>query len=146
MTDPKPASAQIDDLMTGLRRTLDTVRSGRPADDPGAAPMTAEHEEADGRIKVVVSSGRVVSMELDPRVRRMESDELAAAITSAINAAFDNLGGKAREAAAEDPASEVDTEALSEKLDRLQDASVRQMAMFEQAMSQVVARLMGGRS
>lgn len=145
MTGPNPPSEQIDQLMTGLRETLAQARAGRPAEDPEAVPLKGTHGEDGAQIKAVVSPNRIVSLELDPRTRRMDSEELAAAIVAAINGAFDDLGGKAREAAGNE-ASDVDTEALSEKLDRLQDASVRQMAMFEQAMSEVVARLMGGRS
>ncbi|GLZ80244.1 hypothetical protein Afil01_50510 [Actinorhabdospora filicis] len=145
MTGPNPPSAQIDQLMTGLRETLAQARAGRPAEDPGTAGLQGKHGEDDAQIKAVVGPNRIVSLELDPRVRRMDSDELAAAIVAAINGAFEDLGGRAREAAGEE-SPDVDTEALSEKLDKLQDASVRQMAMFEQAMSEVVARLMGGRS
>ncbi|MEV0649375.1 hypothetical protein AB0I28_29375 [Phytomonospora sp. NPDC050363] len=143
MTSPNSESARFDALFTGLRETLEAARAGQPPADPDAVPIQGESGEDDTQIKAVVAPNRLVELTLDPRARRLDSEELAAAILKAVNDAFADLGAKAK-AAAEEADTEVDTEALGEKLNRLQDASVRQMAMFEQSMAEVVAKLMGG--
>lgn len=144
MSSPNSESARIDQLFTSLRSTLEQARAAGTApvaDD--AEPLEGRTDPDDSQIQVVVSANRLVELKLDPRMKRLDTEALAAAILEAVNQAFTDLGGKAQ-AAAEELAGDTDTEALGTKLDKLQDASVRQMAMFEQSMAEVVAKLMGG--
>lgn len=145
MSSPNSESARIEQLFTNLRSTLEQARAtGTAPVAEDAEPLEGRSDPDDSQIQVVVSANRLVELTLDPRVKRLDTEDLAATILQAVNAAFADLGGKAR-TAAEELAGDTDTEALSTKLDKLQDASVRQMAMFEQSMAEVVAKLMGGR-
>lgn len=147
MSSPNSESARIDQLFTTLRSTLEQARAAGTAPAPAegeAEPLQGRTDPDDSQIQVAVSANRLVELKLDPRMKRLDTDDLAAAILKAVNEAFADLGAKAQ-AAADELAGDTDTEALGAKLDRLQDASVRQMAMFEQSMAEVVAKLMGGR-
>ncbi|GIG70251.1 YbaB/EbfC family nucleoid-associated protein [Phytomonospora endophytica] len=146
MTSPNSESARIDQLFTTLRSTLDQARAAgtAPPPDTDVEPVQGRTDPDGGQVQVVVSANRLVELTLDPRVKRLDAEDLAAVILKAVNDAFTDLGENAK-AAAEEIDVDPDTEALGAKLDRLQDASVRQMAMFEQSMAEVVAKLMGGR-
>lgn len=59
------------------------------------AEVRGAGESADGRIRAeVMPGGLLESLELDPRVRRMDSEELAQAIVDAVRAAAEDATAK----------------------------------------------------
>jgi DNA-binding protein YbaB len=131
----------VERLFGQLQRTLESMRSREPdggaAGDP--AQVRGEGEAADGRVTAVVAgSGRLESLRVDPRLMRSDSFVLCEHIVTAVNAALADFRGKATAAA---PLGAADPEALAGQLRDLQDQSVRQMASFGQAMTEVLARL-----
>jgi DNA-binding protein YbaB len=133
---------EFDRMLQETRKMLDGVRSGAAAPpDQDAPPAEGNGEAADGRVKAVaVTGGRLKSIELDPRMMRLASAELAEHIVTAVNAALADLRAKAT---AEDAA--IDPEALARHVREVQDQSLRQMAMFTQTISETVARINQGR-
>jgi hypothetical protein len=90
-----------DEVARLLRETREEVESllADPAvsEEAGAAggpPVRGEGEAMDGRVRAVVAQGRLESVELDPRAKRLSSDELGEQIKTAVNAAFDDLMAK----------------------------------------------------
>ncbi|GAA2711899.1 YbaB/EbfC family nucleoid-associated protein [Actinoplanes palleronii] len=127
-------STQVDQLMAQMRQTLDTMRPGpQEADVPRE---DAVGEAADGQVRAVMRAGRLDSVRLDPRVMRLASEDLGEHIVSAVNAAL----AAAQQPAAGVPAT-VDPARLAEQLREVQNASVRQMSAFGQAMDDVLARM-----
>ncbi|HEY1175858.1 MAG TPA: hypothetical protein VGF17_06845, partial [Phytomonospora sp.] len=117
MTSPNSESARIDQLFTALRSTLDQARAAgtAPPPDEEAEPIQGRTDPDDTQIQVVVSPNRLMELTLDPRLKRLDTEELAAVILRAVNDAFTDLGEKAK-AAAEEIDVDPDTEALGAKL------------------------------
>jgi hypothetical protein len=133
----------VDRMLAETRQALAAVRVGtgaapEPAEDPS---LRGEGAAADGMIRaVVVPGGRLESVSVEPRLLRQGVEEICAQIVVAVNAALDDLATRTPK-----PDAAVDLAALSTRLESLQDQSVRQMAMFGQAMNAVVAQLRGVR-
>ncbi|MGK5742711.1 YbaB/EbfC family nucleoid-associated protein [Micromonospora sp. URMC 103] len=125
---------QVGQLLAQMRQTLDTMRAG--PQEAGAPREDAVGEAADGQVRAVMRDGRLESVRLDPRVMRLASDDLGEHIVTAVNAAL----AAARQPTAGVPVT-VDPARLAEQLREVQDASVRQMSMFGQAMNDVLARM-----
>jgi DNA-binding protein YbaB len=127
-------SAELDQMLSQVRRTLESLRSSRtPAGDARGVG-----EAADGRVRAVAAGpGRLESLELDPRVMRMPSQDLAQQVLTAVNAALDDLAAQAPSAegmAVPDPAE------LAAAVADIQQQSVRQMAAISQALTAAVQR------
>ncbi|MEQ7127869.1 YbaB/EbfC family nucleoid-associated protein [Actinopolymorpha sp. B11F2] len=103
MTDPSRASQ---DIVNRLREELARLEHAAPPDqrdadledaagdagaDPtgGAGTPTGIGEALDGKVRITVSAGHVSEVVLEPRALRTPSEELAAAIRDATNAAID---------------------------------------------------------
>ncbi|MEQ4205371.1 YbaB/EbfC family nucleoid-associated protein [Actinopolymorpha sp. B9G3] len=102
MTDPSRASQ---DIVNRLREELARLEHAAPPDqrdadldaagdagaDPtgGAGSPTGIGEALDGKVRITVSAGHVSEVVLEPRALRTPSEELAAAIRDATNAAID---------------------------------------------------------
>jgi DNA-binding protein YbaB len=134
--------ADLDRVLTQARQLLDSVRAGRPAAEP-AEPLTGTGESADGRVRAVAATGgRLERVELDPRVLRLPSEELAGHLVTAVNAALDALAGAAAaRAASAGPVAPVDTAALAEQVRQVQEDGVRRMAAFTAGISAAMAQL-----
>jgi DNA-binding protein YbaB len=129
---------EFDRLLSESRRMLESMRSTPP--DGAEAKETVE--AADGRIKVVMSQGRLESLELDPRVMRMAAQDLAEQIMTAVNKALDAMAAKA---SAVDPSlAAIDPQALAAQVAKIQDDGIRQMAAISQEISATVARIRQG--
>jgi DNA-binding protein YbaB len=124
--------SDLDRMLTETRKLLGQAQpgtSGEPAEGRGSA--------ADGRIRVVAGpGGEITSIELDPRVMRMASQELAEHLTEAVNQALRELRAQATTA---DTA--IPPEVLAQRLAEVQDQGLRQMAVFTQSLQDVMARL-----
>jgi hypothetical protein len=133
MTDPtRLGIEEFDRLLSDTRGGLGSVRPPAGADQ---AARLADGAAADGRIRATVTARRVESLQLDPRLLGQDSESLAAQIVAAVNAAFATL------ATAEPPGATPEPEPLIDAPPDRQDESVRSMAAFSQAMSDVLAQL-----
>ena len=109
----------------------------RQGERPTAEELQGTGEAADGAVRAVAAPpGRVVSLDIDPRLLRGGSADVAAAVTAAVNAALDQLRTSA--AAAVVPA---DLDRLERDLEAVQLDSVRQMARLGAAMDTAMAQL-----
>ncbi len=107
-------------MLSESRRMLEQMRAGR-TDAAGNEnlPAQAVGHAADGKVRAVVGTGgRIDRFELDPRVMRLASRELAEQLTTAVNVALDQVRVQAPEAA---PTDAIDTEALTASVKDLQD-------------------------
>jgi DNA-binding protein YbaB len=125
----------FDQMLTRSRELLRSMQS-RPAGD--APEVEGEGEAAGGLVRVVAADGRLSSVELDPRVMRMPSAELAEQVLTAANAALDLAAARAPVG---DGAGVVDPRALAEEVAEIQDQGVRQMAAISRAISAAVAQM-----
>ncbi|THV29552.1 YbaB/EbfC family DNA-binding protein [Glycomyces paridis] len=102
-------------------------------------PVTVEG--AEGFLKVTIGvDGRVAGFEVDPRAMRVGSEVLFAEIKRMVNAGLD-------ERAAAMGADEVppDVDAINESVAAIQDRSLRQFQAMSASVSEVLAKLHGGR-
>ncbi|MEV5749972.1 YbaB/EbfC family nucleoid-associated protein [Actinoallomurus sp. NPDC052308] len=125
-------SAEVDDLISRTRNVLESLGT---AGSGGAREVRGVGESPDGRVKAVAVAGHIESLELDPRVMRMPSQELAEHITAAVNAALDGLA--AQPPPAEQPALPR-PEVIAAQLAEIQEQSVRQLAAISEAISAAV--------
>ncbi|MGH3486840.1 MAG: hypothetical protein ACRDP8_02825 [Actinopolymorphaceae bacterium] len=102
MTDPTRATQ---DIVNRLREELARLEQPAPPDQldadarvddetgadsrGGGGTPTGTGEALDGKVRITVSAGHVSEVVLEPRVLRTPSEELAAAIRDATNAAID---------------------------------------------------------
>lgn len=127
-------SAEMDQLLSQTRRTLQALRSSRLPD----AAARGEGESANGRVRAVAAGGRLQSVELDPRVMRLPSHDLAAHVVAAVNAALDDLAAQAPTAG---DLAVPDPKELAAAVAEVQEQSVRQMAAISQAIAAAVQRV-----
>jgi DNA-binding protein YbaB len=127
-------SAELDQMLSQARKTLESLRSSRL---PGA-DARGTGEAAGGQVRVVAASpGRLESLQLDPRVMRMPSKDLAACVLAAANAALEDL---AAQAPSTEGISVPDPGELAAAVADVQQQSVRQMAAISQAIAAAVQR------
>lgn len=126
-------SAEMDQLLSQTRRTLESLRSSRLRD----AGARGEGISANGRVRAVAAGGRLQSIELDPRVMRLASKDLAAQVVAAVNAALDDLAAQAPTVDLAVP----DPDELAAAVAEVQEQSVRQMAAISQAIAAAVQRV-----
>lgn len=129
---------EFERLLEDTRRVLEQIRSG-DGEVPDEEEVHGEGEAADGQVRaVVVTGGRLKSLSVDPRAMRMGSAALCEQIVVAVNAALDDLRGKA---AGQPVTSAADPAALAERIRDLQNESVRQMDRFSQGIADVLDRI-----
>ncbi|MCO6011602.1 YbaB/EbfC family nucleoid-associated protein [Actinoallomurus purpureus] len=125
--DPSPKG--LEHLLEETRNLVDAV-AGSAKDTP---QVEGEGSAADGRIRVVAPpGGRLTSLEIDRRALRMASEELAAHVVTAVNAALDDLEAKSRE---QSEAPRVDRR----RLQALRETSTEQMASYTRALRDLMA-------
>jgi DNA-binding protein YbaB len=81
----------LDDL-DQVRQQLRALASA--ATDADGQPHRGQGEAMEGMVKVTAEGGRLSLVELNPRVMRASSQELAEAFTEAANAALNDLASK----------------------------------------------------
>ncbi|WP_020576435.1 YbaB/EbfC family nucleoid-associated protein [Actinopolymorpha alba] len=85
---------EYEELLNAATRQMEAAQSA--ADQ--FASLRGVGEAADGRVRVeVMAGGSVQGLELDPRVMRMPSEDLAAAVLEAIHAATSDASEKLAE-------------------------------------------------
>jgi DNA-binding protein YbaB len=129
--------ADLDQMLTRSREMLRAMQAARPSD--GDPPPEGTGEAAGGLIRAVAAGQRVTALELDPRVMRMASVELAEQVLIAVNAAL-QAQSPAGDAAG-DPAGAVDPRALADELAKIQDQGIRQMTAISEAIAAAVAQM-----
>ncbi|MBB4916382.1 YbaB/EbfC family nucleoid-associated protein [Streptosporangium saharense] len=126
----------FDDLLA------ETIRSLSALEDPGdPAPETlrGSGQAADGQVSVLVGpDGRLAELNLNPRVMRMASEDLAREILTAVNAALDDLRAGIPGL---DPAAILDPRRLTESLEDVQADVARRLDEFASGVELAVRRL-----
>lgn len=133
----------MDEQISRARRRLDELRAAPAAPQepgaPAAEPATAVSE--DERVRVTAAGRRLTTVDLDPRLLRLDADDLAADLTTVINAALD----RARPAPpAPQDVPPVDLNAIRARLDAVltqgQDGMRRMTSAIGDAVAQVNER------
>jgi DNA-binding protein YbaB len=106
--------------------------------DADGQPLRGQGEAMEGMVKVTAEGGRLKLVDLNPRVMRASSQELAEAFTEAANAALNDLASKYPSVSA--PPS-VDVAALEGQLADVQDQARRRLAQFTQSVDEAMARI-----
>ncbi|MEU8182511.1 YbaB/EbfC family nucleoid-associated protein [Micromonospora sp. NPDC049044] len=131
MLGEKALEEQLAQARAALREVSSTVAPRERVESVG--------EAADGRIRVTVdSAGRVSAVNLDPRVLREGSEQLAEEFRRAVNAALD---GQEEATAGTEPMP--DLAAMTATVERLQDQGLRQMREITLAVSETMRKLHG---
>jgi DNA-binding protein YbaB len=104
---------------------------------PEGQPLEGYGEAANGMIRVVAAGGRISTVELDPRVMRAPSEELAEAFVEAANAALEDLASRYPATGA----PPVDLAAVERQLAEVQEQSARQLRNYEQTINEALAQL-----
>ncbi|WP_205326722.1 YbaB/EbfC family nucleoid-associated protein [Glycomyces sp. YM15] len=104
-----------------------------------AVPVTAD--AAKGRIKVTLGvDGRVSDINVDPKAVKEGTDYIAEHVLAALNDALDL---RAAMVTAEERVPDLG--AIGESLSAVQDAGVRQLQAMSESITQVMAKLNGGK-
>jgi hypothetical protein len=135
---------EFDPELQDARQRLSSLRAGPPSrtDLPAGAeregPARGAGEASDGRVQAVAARGRLVRLELDPRLMRLSEAELGEQIAVAVNAALEDLRAQVGTADSEpvpDPA------ALADTLREVQEEGLRQMTLITRAIGDATARI-----
>jgi len=121
----------LDDVRRELR---DLANASGGAD---GEPPEGYGEGADGLVRVTVVNGLLSNVELDPRVTRMASQDLAEAFTAAANQALADLESKY-------PVPSYptfDLAALEGQLAQVQEQSEYQMRQYNQSINEALRHL-----
>lgn len=117
-------------IADALAKAVQVVNDGKQAQE-AAGNQTVEVEAAEGMIRVSATLAGKVKVDLvDPRAVRLSKEYLSEEITNGVNAALD----AAREQAGMPGA--VDLAALSEKVEEIQQQSVRQLGSFMNSLAE----------
>ena len=127
------------DLGDGLDQVRQQLRElASAATDADGQPFRGQGEAMDGQVKVTAEAGRLSLVELNPRVMRASSQELADAFTEAANAALADLASKLPAVSAPPP---IDVAALEGQLADAQDQARRRLAQFTRSVDEAMARI-----
>ena len=130
-------SSGLDRLLGQAMQALGQARGVGTEEGEDAEPIQGHGEGADGMIQVIAETGgRVTGIELDPRVMRLSTVDLATELVVAINAALADLQSRIRDAVAA-----PDLDALAAQLKEVQEQSTRQMGTFLQALTDAQERI-----
>ncbi|MBQ0905774.1 YbaB/EbfC family nucleoid-associated protein [Micromonospora sp. U21] len=122
--------------MDDALRTLRELRANRHAEE--SVETRGEASAADGLITVVAApGGRIESITVLPQALLEGGDYLAEQLTIAVNAALDDL----RARTATDAPDVPDASVLLERLEGVQQQSVRQMQSFLSTLTTAQARI-----
>jgi len=124
------------DALDQVRQQLRGLASA--ATDADGQPHRGQGEAMEGMVKVTAEGGRLSLVELNPRVMRAASQELAEAFTEAANAALTDLASKFPSV---DDVPSVDIAALEAQLADAQDQARRRLAQFAQSVDEAMARI-----
>ena len=131
MSSPSDQSGITD----ALAQALQVAKDGQRAQEEAGA-TTVEVEAAEGMVRVSATLAGKLTVEIvDPRAVRLGGTVLAEEITIGVNAALD----KAREQAG--LPGGVDLEALTEKVEEIQQQSVQRLSSFMTSLAESHTRI-----
>lgn len=130
--DPRPRG--LEDLIDMTRRNLDDALASV---DGMEEPVRGEGEAARGRVRVVVTQGRVESVAIDPKAMSAGSYELAEQLREAMNAAFEDLP----RARSHQSTARVDLEDVARRARETQSASIAQMHAATRALRDIITSI-----
>lgn len=132
--DPHPRG--LEDLIDMTRRTLDDALAGV---DGMVEPVRGEGKAVQGRVRVVVTQGRVEWVAIHPKAMSAGSYELAEQLREAMNAAFEDLPrARSRRGTAR-----VDPEDVARRARETQSASIAQMHAATRALRDIMTSIQG---
>lgn len=130
--DPNALSRMLSETLAAFQDFH--ARSGDSADSD---PPVGEGTAAGGMITVrAVLPGEISAIELNPRVMRMPSEQLAEELTSAVNQALANLRELSVTAG-----GGVNLDALGDRLREIQEDTSRQLAAFTNSLVEAQAMI-----
>ncbi|WP_214414806.1 hypothetical protein [Sphaerisporangium fuscum] len=125
----------FDRLIEATRRALESVTAS-PPDLPEVRHQAGRRDGAVRAEAVLTASGpRLACLDLDPRVRRLDSAELAELILGSVNEALEGLAGAAGRQAVPD----LDT--LPAELRELQDLAAARFGVLADTITDVLRQL-----
>ncbi|GAA5023961.1 hypothetical protein GCM10023317_69330 [Actinopolymorpha pittospori] len=124
-----------EELAQARRATDGDARQRGPQGPDRPEPPAATGHALDGRVQVTVTAGRVSDVTLDPRALRAPSEDLAAAIREAVNAAIEAHNAQAVAGVPDVPPLPD----LTRMLDEVSDASRRAMEEAGEGMRDALA-------
>jgi hypothetical protein len=115
--------------LTELRKELHELANA--ATNADGEPLQGYGEAADGMVRVTAVEGRLSTVDLNPRVMRLASQELAEAFAEAANAALADLASKFPQTTY--PAVDIGT--LETQLAEAQQQATLQIRRFDQTIN-----------
>jgi DNA-binding protein YbaB len=133
-------AAGIEQLLAQTQQTLAQALGQGGGEAENAEPIQGYGEAAEGMIRIVaLPGGQLQDLELDPRVLRMTTVQLAEEILAAANGALADLQQQLRERAAA-----PDLDSIAERLREVQEQSVPELRKFMDALTDVQSRIVAG--
>jgi DNA-binding protein YbaB len=131
--------AGFERMLDETRQALAELRGGdRAAEGPDAEETRGEGQAAGGQLTVTAGAGgRLEAVRIDPRALRMGVEALGEQLVIAANAALEAVRAQVGERAG----AAFDPDALTDRLQELQNQSVRQMYLFSQGIADSVDRI-----
>ena len=130
-------STGLDRLLGQAMQALGQARGVNTEDGEDAEPILGYGEGADGMIQVTAETGgRLTDIQLDPRVLRLTTVDLATELVVAVNAALADLQTRIRDAV-----TAPDLDNLAAQLKEVQEQSTKQMGTFLQALTDAQERI-----
>jgi DNA-binding protein YbaB len=111
-----------------MGRLAQATEGGEPPEGQGVA--------ADGLLQVTAAGGRIRSVEINPRAMRMASQDLAEAITEAVNAALADMESKYPEL----PIASIDPARLRDQLAQAHEEGIRAMRRYTDSITDALSR------
>jgi DNA-binding protein YbaB len=139
----KYAGRDLDaEIRDARRRLAEARRPGAASDVPRRSPGERPDgdgvgEAADGRVVATASGGRLTAVTIEPRLMRLDAEELSGHLRTAVDAA---LSGAADRDAGEGAERAVDVRALSEQLARVREDTARIAGSISQALVGAMAQ------
>ena len=136
VSEPAFGGEGIDGILATTRQALELVR----AETPSGEPLMGAGADADGMVQAVVQApGYLVGLDIDPRLLRRGSAQVAEHVASAVNTALADLRAKACNGQ-----TGPDLDAIGEHLAELQTESIRQLERFTTAASSAIEQIRSG--
>ena len=119
----------------GLAQAVEEMRRLAEATERGEPPA-GHGQAADGMVTVTASGGRLTNVEISPKAMRLPSQELAEALTSAVNAALADLESKYPAL----PVPPIDAAKLEAQLAEAHDQGLLAMRRYTDSIADSLAR------
>jgi len=119
----------------GLAQAVEEMGRLAAAAQAGEPPV-GHGQAAGGLVQAVAENGRLRSMEINPKAMRMASQELAEAMTEAVNAALADMESKYPAL----PIPAIDPARLQAQLAEAHEQGVREMRRYTEHITDALSR------